>query len=318
MRFASIPIIALVACNSGGDDGVGPDAADVPAPDAPAVDITEVPATCAEGRSMIDRPDDTSLDQIRILYVTPSDGADLSRDTNGQICNSVRAFATWFHSRSDTTLRIDTHGGLIDIGFVRLTKTDAMMRGSDPGNNSIDTGIAFVRERIERELEQRGLIAPNKAYAVYYEGSSTWACGGGAYPPLIQDRVGAMYLKGVPFGTSIDCGAPAWGSPSLQPGYTDYAMLHEIVHTLGFVPDAAPHEHTTGHIFEPGVPTTSRDLMYSPRPQTNDPPWGVFEAGGLLLDVNNDDYYKTTSTLDLSTTSLISPLPANARRPIGW
>jgi hypothetical protein len=160
------------------------------------------------------------------------------------------------------------------------------------------------------------MIAPNKLYAVYYEGSSAWACGAGAWPPVITARVGAMYLHGVPFGTSIDCGALPWGASDLMPNYTDYAMLHELVHSLGFVADAAPHEHSSGHIFEPGIATTNRDLMYSPRPQTNDPPWGIFD--GLLLDINSDDYYDTGADLDLATSSVLAPLPENARRPIGW
>jgi hypothetical protein len=253
------------------------------------------------------------------LYVTPADGADVSRDTNNQICNSVRAFATWFNRRSGAFVRFDTtETGVVDIGFVRLALSDAQMKGSDPGNNTIDTGIAFVRERIERELEQRGLVAPNKAYAVYYEGSSAWACGGGAWPPLIADRVGAMYLKGVPLGTSIDCGAMTWGRADLVPEYIDYAMLHELVHTLGFVPDAAPNEHSFGHVFDAGVATTSRDLMYSPRSQMPDPPWGIYEGDGPLLDVNNDDYFRAQGEGDLSTSSVIAPLAAKARRPIGW
>lgn len=292
---------------------------DSPMPN-PGGDIAAIPQGCVPDRTLVDRPDDHGFDQIRVLYVTPADGEDLARDTSGQICNSVRAFATWFNTRSDAYLRFDTTGGAVDIGFVRLSLTDVQMRGSDPGNNTIETGIAFVRERIERELVARGMIAPNKAYAVYYEGSSTWACGAGAWPPLITARVAAMYLKGVPFGTSIDCGAPAWGRPSLAPGYTDYAMLHELVHTAGFVPDAAPNEHASGHIFEPLTPTTSRDLMYSPRAQSNDPPWNIVDPDGLLLDVNNDDYFNTPAPadLDLASSSLLAPLAPDARRPIGW
>jgi len=314
--FSGFVVLAACGSNGGGDDGTTPDAPD----GDPGVDIAAVPPGCVTERAVADRPDDHGYDQIRVLYVTPSDGPDVGRDTSGQICNSVRVFATWFHARSNAFLRFDTAGGMVDIGFVRLSLTDAQMRGNDPGNSSIDTGIAFVRERIERELQQRNMIAPNKAYAVYYEGSSSWACGGGAWPPLITARVGAMYLKGVPFGTSIDCGAPEWGSPSLMPGYTDYAMLHEIVHTLGFVPDSAPHEHATGHIFEPLVVNTSRDLMYSPRAQSNDPPWNIFQDDGPLLDINNDDYFNTPAAddLDLSTSSLVAPLAPNARRPIGW
>jgi hypothetical protein len=305
-------LVVLIACSSSGmgDDVDG-------GPDASGDDIAVVPPGCLTERSLADRPDDHGFDQIRVLYVTPADGPDNARDTNGQICNSVRAWATWFNRRSDAFLRLDTSGGLIDIGFVRLAANDVQMRGNDPGNNTIETGIAFVRERIERALEAQGLVAPNKAYAVYYEGSSSWACGGGAWPPLISDRVGAMYLKGVPFGTSIDCGAMPWGRADLVPEYIDYAMLHEIVHTLGFVPDASPHEHSYGHIFEVGVPTTHRDLMYSPRPQMPDPPWGIYDGDGALLDVNGDDYYGT-SGYDLARSSILAPLAQNAQRPIGW
>ena len=315
MRVALISML-LVACASD-DDAMTPDAPPVITGD----DIAAVPTGCFTTRSNTDRLDDHNFDQIRVLYVTPADGADLQRDTNGQICNSVRAFATWFHAAAPSSyLRFDTQGGLVDIGFVRLGLTDATMKGTDPGNATYETGIAFVRERIEMELQRLGMIAPNKLYAVYYEGSSAWACGAGAWPPLITARVGAMYLDGVPFGTSIDCGALEWGRASLDPGYVDYAMLHEIVHTLGFAPEAAPHQHTTGHIFEPGVATTNRDLMYSPRPQMNDPGWGVFEPGGLLLDINNDDYFQTAAPadLDLSLSSALAPLAPNAVRPYGW
>lgn len=299
-------ILALAACSSEAGVEVGDD-------------IAAVPATCASGRATADRPDDLPHDQIRVLYVTPSDGADMARDTNGQICNSVRSFATWFHDRAgDRYLRFDSIDAEVDIGFVRLGKTDAEMKGTDPGNGSYDTGLAFVRERIERELVAAGMIAPNKVYAVYYEGSSAWACGAGAWPPLIVARVGAMYLNGIPFGTSIKCSDQIFGRASLVPGYTDYAMLHEIVHTVGFVPDTAPHQHQTGHVFEPNVPTTSRDLMYSPRDGMPDPPWDVFAEGGLLLDVNNDDYFRTAAGLDLDASSILAPLAPGAVRPIGW
>jgi hypothetical protein len=52
-------------------------------------------------------------------------------------------------------------------------------------------------------------------------------------------------------------------------------MLHEILHTLGFVADNAPREHAAGHVPEP------TDLMYA-GPQ----PWRP-----AVLDVGQDDYY---------------------------
>src|SRR5688572_27764110 len=117
-----LAVVVLVAC---GDDGPGidpdPDAgimADVRPDSDPMSDLTNVPAGCVPDRVTADRPDDLTFDQIRVLYVIPSDGQDRMRDTNGQICNSARAFATWFHARANQYLRLDTQGGMIDIGFV--------------------------------------------------------------------------------------------------------------------------------------------------------------------------------------------------------
>jgi hypothetical protein len=319
MKCLAVALLALCAC---GDDGfdVIPDGATDAAPDtpdAPMVDMPGVPTDCAAGRSPTNRPDDSSLDQIRVLYVLPSDAIDHQRDTNGQICNSIRGVSTWFHTQSDLFLRLDTEADLIDIGFVRLTKTDAQMRGTDPSNASIDTGTAFVRERIERELVAMNAIASNKLYGVFYEGSSVYACGGGAYPPLIKARVGAVYLQGMPPGVTVPCGdAFPWGQSSLVPSYIDYAILHELVHSMGIVPASSPNQHAQGHVFDTTSSTPARDLMYSPRSGT-DPAWATNSSAGLLLDINRDDYFMA-GTVDLSTMSLISPTPAGSHRPNGW
>jgi hypothetical protein len=301
------------------DDGSVPDdgmMADAMVDSDPMTEPNGVPTGCVAGRATSDRADEWSFDQIHVVYAVPSDLPDVARDTNGQICNSVRAFATWFYNQTNTNLRLDTQGGLIDIEFVRLTKTDAQMRGTDPNNTDVNTGTAFVRNRIELQLEAMGKIKSNKLYAVYYEGSSVYACGGGAYPPLIQDRVGAMYLRGMPPGQTTPCGdVLPWGQSSLVPNYIDYGMLHELVHSLGFVPDAAPNEHTVGHVFDTSASAPNRDLMYSPR-TSGDPGWATGQ--GLLIDLNSDDYWHTTQTLDLDQSSLLVPLPASPKRPVGW
>lgn len=314
-------VLALVGC--GADDSMlGPDAGtegDGSGGDGGdgSIDPSDQLAGCVAGRATADRADDNALDQIRVLYVVPADGLDREYDTNGKICNSIRSIARWFHtSAGDSYLRFDTQGGLLDIGFVRLTKTDAQMRGTDPNNTDVNTGTAFVRERIERELESKGLIAANKLYAVYYDGSSVYACGGGAWPPVIQDRVGAMYLRGMPTGLTTPCAEVLpWGQASLVPNYIDYGILHEVTHSLGFAPDAAVHEHAMGHVYD-GTADSARDLMYSPRIGGTDPPWNV--GAGLILDINHDDYYGTTPALDFAKSSLLTPLPAGPQRPIGW
>jgi hypothetical protein len=316
-------IAALLACAACGDDAgtVMPDAGtnvdgDGGVDGDAGPDLTEVPTGCVADRATTDRPDDSGLDQIRYLYVVPSDGADNAHDTSGKICNSVRGVATWFHAQTGSYLRIDTQGGLIDIGFVRLTKTDVQMRGNDPNNGTIANGTAFVRERIEQELEAMGLIADNKLYGVYYDGTSSYACGGCAYPPLIKARVGAMYLQAIPIGLTQPCGAVLpWGQASLVPNYVDYGTLHELVHSMGIVASTSPHQHSTGHVYDLGAPNPNTDLMYSPRPSMADPGWAT--TSGLVIDINSDDYYNA-GDVDLATMSLLSPLPSGAVRPNGW
>ncbi len=304
-----IAVALLVACADDGGDPVdaGPD-------------VSGVPAGCVAERALDNRADDNGYDQIRVLYVLPSDTADQNRDTTGQICNSVRGFATWFHAQSGSYLRFDTSNGLVDIGFVRLAKTDVEMRGNDPNNGSVDFGTAYVRERIERELITKGMIDRNKLYAVYYEGSSTYACGAGAYPPLITARVGTMYLGGLPIGQSVPCGqSHPWGQDSLVPNYIDYGMLHELVHSMGIVPASSPNQHQFGHVFDSNAVAPNRDLMYSPRMGGNDPGWATSDPAGLVLDLGKDDYFTAQSAeLDLARMSLLSPLPDGATRPSGW
>jgi hypothetical protein len=304
-------VLALAACGDNLDGEAAPDAGVVP-------DLAEVPAACTVDRATGDRPDDRGLDQIRVLYVVAADGDDLALDTSGRLCDSVRAFATWFHGQTGAYLRLDTAGGAIDLGFARLARTDLELRGDDPANATVEHGTAFVRDRLERELAAAGLIAAGKLYAVYYGGTSAYSCGGGAWPPLVAGRVGAFYLGAAPYPDLPRCADGAWGDASLVPAYADYAMLHELMHTIGLVADDAPHEHTMGHVFDPAAPQPQRDLMYTPRPGMSDPPWASNARDGLVLDLAHDDYFESDTANDLAASSLLAPLAPAPRRPPGW
>lgn len=282
------------------------------------VDQGPAPLTCPTLRSPLDRADDSALYQVRPLYVLPFDGADEKLDTNGAICTSVQAFTSWLSGQAGgRALRLDTHQGELDIGFVRLGKTDAEMRGTSWAA-SIATGYKYVRDRIEAELRAMGPLEPTKIYAVYYGGSSIYACGGGAYPPTLVGQVAAVYIKGQPEG-GYPCSSDPWGQSPTSPHYLDYSMLHEMMHTLGLVAPGAPHHHSGGHVFD-GAADSNRDLMYQPRPSTSDPPWDTYNPAGLLLDINGDDYFDhgTPGLLDLAQSVFISPLPAGAVKPAGW
>jgi len=277
------------------------------------------PPTCPKARSELDRPDDTPDPQVRVLYVLPSDGPDAELDIDGTICNSVLSWSQWLaQATKGSTLRLDTDGAVLDIGFVRLPLTDAVMHGTSPIAD-IDIGVAYVRDRIERELRLLDMIELHKLYAVYYGGTSEYACGGGAYPPLLAGQVGAMYLGGEIPGFDA-CDEAPWGQPDLVPRYIEYGMLHELVHTLGVLDAAAPHQHTFGHAFDETEPNPERDLMYAPRPEQGDPPWGVYAPGGLVLDLGRDDYFgpPDPALVDLSRSVFLEPMPADPVFPPGW
>jgi len=268
-------------------------------------------------RSSVDRVDESSLLQVRMMYVIPGDGPDESLDVNGRICNSAKAFSGWLGTQlGGRTLRFDTSGGELDIGFVRLTRTNAQLRGSSNAFD-VDTGVAYVRERIERELIAQNQVKPDKLYAVFYGGESTYACGGAAYPPALIGSVIAMYLKSTIGG--VGCEARPWGEPSSALGYFDWAMLHDLMHGLGIVPASAPNQHVFGHAFDSRAAQPQIDLMYAPRIGMTDPGWNIDAPGGLVLDLNRDDYFgHDGGQVELGRSAFLEPLPVNAVRPPGW
>jgi hypothetical protein len=287
------------------------------APEAPAFEAA--PSRCPVERAIVDRPDDSPLDQVRALYVLPADGEDQRLDVNGRICASLEAAQHWLAGQTvGAHLRLDTSAGQLDVGFVRLPVTDARLRGS--GGDSLATGFAYLRDRLERELVAQGLLAAHKLYAVYYGGSSALGCGGGAWPPDLPGHVAALYLAGEPAGARPCASNPLGASPQV-PGYLDYAMLHEILHTLGLVPAGAPNEHARGHVFDEAAGPTgaARDLMYAGR-SAGDPPWATGSPQGLQLDVGGDDYFgHGRAQPDLARSSFMDPLPpGGGERPPRW
>ena len=220
----------------------------------------------AAQRTIVDQPDDSSSPQIHVMYVLPSDGTDEQLDTNGTITTSVGAFKKWFAEQSGgRRLRLDTFQGALDITFFRLSRSDAVISGTGP----------FVRNHIENELVAAGFDRPNKIYAVYYGGGSTFACGDGAWPPMLPGNVAALYLKGTP-PEAIPCADNPFASDEDTPGYLEFAMLHEILHTMGFVAICAPNHTLGGHVSD-----SPSDLMYA-GPETWRP---------SILDINQDDYF---------------------------
>jgi hypothetical protein len=246
-------------------------------------------------RSTVDRPDEQDGYQIHVVYATPADGPDNQYDTNGQIANAVAAFNTWLSDQTGgSSLRIDTYQGAPDISFVRLPRNDS---------DYIATN-ASIRDEVQSDLHQVGFNDVNKLYAVFWDGGSNYACGGGAWPPALVGNVAAMYLRGTPPGAPA-CDTNPFGASATTPGYLELAMLHEILHTLGFVATCAPHQVGSGHVSD-----GNNDLLYQ-GPQSWMPD---------TLDIGHDDYFNTgnPNCLDLANSAFLSPLPAAPTPPPGW
>jgi hypothetical protein len=244
----------------------------------------------ALARSTADRPDDVTGSQIHFLYVLPSDGADRALDTNGKIATSVAAFARWLEKQSGGLgLRLDRFQGDLDITFFRLGRTDAQIASHGE----------FVRDEIERDLNAAGFHQKDKLYAVYYDGRSTFSCGGGFWPPDLPGNVVALYLHGEPAGAP-PCISNSLASSRFSPGYLEFSMLHEIFHSLGAAARCAPHHTREGHVSD-----DPRDLMYA-----GDQPWQP-----SILDINHDDYFSKPpghlpkGCLDLRDSAYLVQLP---------
>jgi len=238
-------------------------------------------------RSTTDRLDAVTGPQVHVVYVLASDGTDRHLDTEGTLRNTVGSWETWLSGQTGgRTLRLDTYQGALDITFVQLARSNATMTSYG----------AYVRDTIEKDLTALGLVVSSKIYAVYYDGGSTFACGGGAWPPALPGRVGALYLQGTPPGAP-PCNTNAFAvSPTGPPRYLEFSMIHELMHTLGFVSTAAPHFTAAGHASD-----SPADLMYA-----GSLPWAP-----STLDLGQDDYYNPAGlpngVLNLATSSYLTP-----------
>ena len=243
-------------------------------------------------RTTSDRPDDVAGPQIHVIYALPSDGIDRSLDQDGTLDNSVASWNAWLAAQTRSrNFRLDISNGLLDITFVRLPETDAQF----------DANGVYIRDELERQLHALGFNQPQKIYLVYYDGRSSASCGAGPWPPDLPGNVAAMYLHGL-YSGPVPCDTNPWGSIG-HPGYLEFASIHEVLHTLGFVPKCAPHHTRQGHVSD-----SPSDLMWA-----GDAPWRP-----STLDVGHDDYYEAhiPGCPDLSDSPYLMPVHSPPRPTI--
>jgi hypothetical protein len=223
-----------------------------------------------------DLPDDISGAQLHFLYVVPSDGADGQLDTSGAMQQSIARIERWFVTQAGSqALRVDTYKGVPDITFVRLPHSAAQTTAANPWPLWV----------MGEDLVAAGFNNTAKVYAAFYDGPSTWACGGASSPAL--PKLGAMYLRAQLTNDPRPCrDAPGFGTGTDRPGYFEIGLLHEILHVIGFAPNCAPH--VSNDAWRVHVNDSPTDLMYGPDAKsTAGWNWAI-----AVLDVNRDDYYR--------------------------
>ncbi|TVQ02625.1 MAG: fibronectin type III domain-containing protein [Balneolaceae bacterium] len=235
----------------------------------PAPIQDETTQTLPPSRSFMDRPDEISGPQVHVIYAVPYDGLDRQLDANGTLTASIASFHNWFMQRSGLHIRFDRYNGEVDITFHRFRLTDQELQ---PWSSRLVL-------RLQEELKTAGLIREDKIYLIYYDGSSSLACGGASWPPRVPGQSAALYLRGAPSPSS--CYSRSFVSSATDfPQYWEFAALHDLLHVLGIVSENAPYhaDDYPAHINEPV------DLMHS-GPQ----PWILGEMTGI--DVLGNNYF---------------------------
>ena len=212
-------------------------------------------------RSTTDRPAEVSGRQIHVIYMIPRDGRDRGFDTTGTLERSVIRFQNWFSFRTALKLREDQYQGRLDITFFRSNRTDAQVARFG----------RLILNALYVELRAAGFDDPDTKYLIYYDGTNPLTCANA----IQEGAAAAVYLNGTFDGETCRTGFVLDVGP---PGYWDFAMLHETMHTLGAVHFNAPnHEDDQRWHVADGA-----DLMHG----GGDVTWRP-----QLVDRGNDDYW---------------------------
>lgn len=190
---------------------------------------------------------------VHWLYVIPADGEDRSGTAAGLMQGDADAIDAWWRREDPTrTLRNDLApfpcGLQLDLSTLRLSQS----------SGQIPTSARF--SVIFDSLRAAGFASDFTKYVVYYDGAAadTRICGQGG---SLRSGIGlaVIYLRACP-GVS-----------------TAAVTAHELLHTFGAVPSAAPNA-CDGHVCD-----NELDLMY--------PSIDTSPLESRFLDLGRDDYY---------------------------
>lgn len=232
---------------------------------SPAHASTPIP-WCGTGSSAVDRlPDATPGYAIHVAYVRPPGGTDRFGELAPRIVGDAVAIEAWWRSQDVArSPRFDLFPVACASAFGGLDITNVELPQAISG---IDGAFNEIRLLLASEL---GFSETEKVYLVYYDGPTGQAglervCGQGGPPS-------GRGLSGIAVIYLDSCGATR--SDSLRP----VVGVHELVHVLGAVDDAAPNSCDNGHVCD-----LESDLMTASLSGE--------ELETHVLDGGRDDYY---------------------------
>lgn len=256
---------------------------------APAHASTPMP-WCGTSSSGVDRlPDLTPGFAVHVAYAHAPGTPDRFAELAPRLVGDAAAFDAWWRGEDSTrtprfdvfpTLGCPSAFGALDLTNVQLPQ----------GITSIDRAFSELRGM----LAAVGLQEPEKAYLVYYDGTTGQVgdervCGQGTAATRGRPGTAVVYLD--------SCGADV--GDALRP----VVAAHELIHVFGAVPSAAPNHCERGHVCE-----FEQDLMT--------PFLSGAELETHVLDFSRDDYYgHSGSWTDVQDSFFLERLDSPDRTP---
>jgi hypothetical protein len=255
----------------------------------PANASTPIP-WCVTNSSAADRaPEATLAFSVHVAYVRPPGAPDRFAEFAPRVVGDAAAFDAWWRREDATrTPRFDLFPapgcastfGSLDLSNVQLTQPTG--------------GISGAFGSIRRQLAQLGFDEAEKAYLVYFDGSTGQSgdervCGQGAAPSGFGAGMAVVYLDSC-FADEGD---------DLRP----VTALHELIHVMGAVGRAAPNACQSGHVCDFPLDLMGAELTGEP-------------LDSHVLDSGRNDYYGHSGTwTDVQDSTFLERLDSPDRTP---
>jgi hypothetical protein len=261
---AAVALVGLVACctaAASAPSAVAPSAYGVRSVTAglePSAASAAATAAWCGSASQSDRvPNGVAGNPVHWIYLIPSDGSDNLGGVASTMQSDAEQVDAWWRGQDPTrTPRNDVTafpcGSQLDVSTIRSTRSSAQLTPTSGRFGAIVDGV-----------QAAGFTSNLTKYLVYYDG------------PVDDDNLCGQGGSNGGFGVAIvffrSC-----------PGISTAAVAaHEFLHTIGAVPNSAPHDcpgENEGHTCD-----DQDDLMY--------PAIGPEGLSTKVLDPGRDDYY---------------------------